>query len=262
MRQYKILISLILTIFLLSGCGTRAATADVSSLTSLDSTESAAYSFPTASERSETAPSTHVTVPTAETTTTTSESTSTATATATTPALDTKTTAATTAAQTKVSSPTAASSTSASTAAQERVTDPPIITTAATTGTTTETTAAQITTMPQEYLQAVCDGLNYKRQNNGDWSTDVIVVLDADLCARAKDHAIAMANAGDIFHSDYAKAGHPESVTMYASSDGYLEGVAAGVHADNLLLPETVRLGVGAVKTPDGTIYLSVLGDR
>ena len=104
--------------------------------------------------------------------------------------------------------------------------------------------------------------MNNKRQNNGEWSTDVLVVLDADLCTRAKEHAIAMANAGDIFHSDYAKAGHPESVTMYASSDGYLEGVAAGVHADNLLLPETVRLGVGAVKTPDGTIYLSVLGDR
>jgi len=116
--------------------------------------------------------------------------------------------------------------------------------------------------MPQEYLQAVCDGLNNARQNNGEWSTDVLVVLDADLCSRAKDHAIAMANAGDIFHSDFAKAGHPESVTMYASSDGYLEGVAAGIHADNLLLPETIRLGVGAVKTSDGTIYLSVLGDR
>ena len=254
MRQYKILISLILTIFLLSGCGTRAATADVSSLTSLDSTESAAYSFPAASERSETAPSTHVTVPAAETTTSISESTSTS--------PSAKTTATTTAEQTKTGSPSTASSTSASTTAPVSVTDPPIITTATTTGTTTETTAAQITSMPQEYLQAVCDGLNYKRQNNGDWSTDVIVVLDADLCARAKDHAIAMANAGDIFHSDYAKAGHPESVTMYASSDGYLEGVAAGVHADNLLLPETVRLGVGAVKTPDGTIYLSVLGDR
>jgi len=239
--------------FLLSGCGTRAATTDVSTLTLLDSTESAAYSFPAVAEKNETSPSTQVTVPTAEVITSTSESTATAT--------DTKTTAAMTAAQTKVSSPTAAS-TSTSTTAQERVTDPPIITTATTTGTTTETTAAQITSMPQEYLQAVCDGLNYKRQNNGDWSTDVIVVLDADLCARAKDHAIAMANAGDIFHSDYAKAGHPESVTMYASSDGYLEGVAAGVHADNLLLPETVRLGVGAVKTPDGTIYLSVLGDR
>lgn len=257
MRQYKILLGLILMMFLLSGCGTRAATTDVSSLTLLDSTESAAYSFPTVAERNETSPSTQVTVSTAETKTSTSESTSASTSTA----PSAKNTAATTAAQTKVSSPTAAS-TSTSTTTQERVTDPPIITTATTTGTTTETTAAQITSMPQEYLQAVCDGLNYKRQNNGDWSTDVIVVLDADLCARAKDHAIAMANAGDIFHSDFAKAGHPESVTMYASSDGYLEGVAAGVHADNLLLPETVRLGVGAVKTPDGTIYLSVLGDR
>jgi len=254
MRQYKILISLILTIFLLSGCGTQAATADVSSLTSLDSTESAAFSFPAASERSETAPSTHVTVPAAETTTSTSESTSTS--------PSAKTTATTTAEQTKTGSPSTASSTSASTTEPVSVTDPPIITTATTTGTTTETTAAQITSMPQEYLQAVCDGLNNARQNNGEWSTDVLVVLDADLCSRAKDHAIAMANAGDIFHSDFAKAGHPESVTMYASSDGYLEGVAAGIHADNLLLPETIRLGVGAVKTSDGTIYLSVLGDR
>jgi len=255
MRQNKMLLGLILTMFLLSGCGTRAATTDASSLTSLDATESAAYSFPAATERNETDSSTKVTVPAVKPTTTSSTSE------ASSPALDTKTITATTATQARVSSPTA-SSTSATTVAQERVTDPPIITTATTTVTTTETTAAQITSMPQEYLQAVCDGLNYKRQNNGEWSTDVIVVLDADLCAMAKDHAIAMANAGDIFHSDFAKAGHPESVTMYASSDGYLEGVAAGVHADNLLLPETVRLGVGAVKTPDGTIYLSVLGDR
>jgi len=258
MRQYKILLGLILTMFLLSGCGTRAATTDVSSLTLLDSTESAAYSFPAAAEKNETTPSTQVTVPTAEITTSTSESTSTATATATATATDTKTTAATTAAQTKTDSPSTASITTATTVAQESKVDA----TTSPSGTTTETTAAQITSMPQEYLQAVCDGLNNARQNNGEWSTDVLVVLDADLCARAKDHAIAMANAGDIFHSDFAKAGHPESVTMYASSDGYLEGVAAGVHADNLLLPETIRLGVGAVKTSDGTIYLSVLGDR
>ena len=258
MCQYKMLIGLILTMFLLSGCGTRAVTTDISSLTSLDSTESAAYSFPATTERNETSPSTKVTVPTAETTTisSTSEATSTFTA------PDTKITVTTIAVQTKIDSPSAASSTSATSVAQKRVTDPPIITTAITTVTTTETTAAQITSMPQEYLQAVCDGLNNKRQNNGEWSTDVIVVLDPDLCARAKEHAIAMANAGDIFHSDYAKAGHPESVTMYASSDGFTEGSVAGIHADNLLLPETVRLGVGAVKTPDGTIYLSVLGDR
>ena len=253
MRQCKILLGLILMMFLLSGCGTRAATTDISSLTLLDSTESAAYSFPAAAEKNETSPSTQVTVPTAETKTSTSESTSTST----TPALDKKITVATTAAQTKVSSPTSAS-TSTSITAQESKVDA----TTSASETTTVTTAAQITSMPQEYLQAVCDGLNNTRQNNGEWSTDVLVVLDADLCARAKEHAIAMANAGDIFHSDFAKAGHPESVTMYASSDGYLEGVAAGVHADNLLLPETVRLGVGAVKASDGTIYLSVLGDR
>ena len=256
MRQNKMLLGLILTMFLLSGCGTRAATTDASSLTSLDTTESAAYSFPAATERNETDSSTKVTVPAVKPTTTTSTSESTSTS------IDTKTTTATTAVQTKTGSPSTASITTATTVAQERVTDPPIITTATTSGTTTETTAAQITFMPQEYLQAVCDGLNNARQNNGEWSTDVLVVLDADLCARAKEHAIAMANAGDIFHSDFAKEGHPESVTMYASSDGYLEGVAASVHADNLLLPETVRLGVGAVKTPDGTIYLSVLGDR
>lgn len=251
MRQYKMLLGLILMLILFSGCSTRAGTTFVSSSTSLDATESAAYSFPSAENTKETTPQTKVTVPTIKNTPTSS------TAEATTTTSVTKTTTAATAAQTKVSSPTAASTTTPTTVQESKVDA-----TTSTSETTTVTTVALITSMPQEYLQAVCDGLNNARQNNGEWSTDVLVVLDAELCARAKDHAIAMANAGDIFHSDFAKAGHPESVTMYASSDGYLEGVAAGIHADNLLLPETVRLGVGAVKTSDGTIYLSVLGDR
>src|SRR5665647_573995 len=130
MRQYKILLGLILMMFLLSGCGTRAATTDVSSLTLLDSTESAAYSFPAAAEKNETSPSTQVTVPTTEITTSTSKSTSISTSTA----PDTKTSAATTTVQTNTGSPSAAISASPSTTAQERVTDPPIITTATTTG--------------------------------------------------------------------------------------------------------------------------------
>ena len=116
---------------------------------------------------------------------------------------------------------------------------------------------AVYTYLPDEYIQAVCDGVNYRRQNNGVYSTNIPVRLDPTLCSQAKEHALKMAKAEDIFHSGL---GYAESVAMGSLSNGYNQGGAAAVHAPSLTDPDVTRLGVGAVKTSDGTIYLCVMG--
>ena len=113
--------------------------------------------------------------------------------------------------------------------------------------------------MSQSYIQDVCNGVNYTRQNNGQYSTDVLVSLNSGMCSQAKDHAMKMAKEDDIFHSGL---GYAESVTMNASKNGYAEGGAAAVHAPSLLDPDVIKLGVGGVKAPDGTIFLCVMGSK
>jgi hypothetical protein len=121
------------------------------------------------------------------------------------------------------------------------------------------TPVESFTYMPDDYAQAVCSGVNYKRANNGEYSTDVQVSLDSGLCSKAKEHAMAMAKAGDAFHSGL---GYAESVAMGASKNGETAGARSAVHAPSLLASDVVRLGVGAVKAPDGTIYLCVMGAK
>lgn len=108
------------------------------------------------------------------------------------------------------------------------------------------------------YEQAVCNGVNWARQNNGTAPTSILVSLDANLTAQARDHAMKMAVAGDIFHSGL---GYAESVTRGASAtNGEGEGVVAAAHAGSLIDPRVTLLGVGAVQTSDGTVYLCVMG--
>lgn len=108
------------------------------------------------------------------------------------------------------------------------------------------------------YEQAVCDGVNWSRQNNGAYSTNIPVVMDATLTSLAREHAMKMAMAGEAFHSGL---GYAESVGMGASAtDGRGEGVIASVHASSLLDPTVTILGVGAVRTSDGTVYICVMG--
>ena len=123
--------------------------------------------------------------------------------------------------------------------------------------TATPFSEAGYTYMPGDYEQSVCDGVNWTRFNNGAYSTDVPVVMDAGLCEQAREHAMKMAKVGDIFHSGM---GYAESVAKGASSNGESAGARSAVHASSLLDPDVTRLGVGAVKTSDGTIYLCVMG--
>lgn len=113
------------------------------------------------------------------------------------------------------------------------------------------------TYMPSDYEQAVCDGVNNRRQNNGEYSTDIPVVLDAGLNAQAREHAMKMAMAGDIFHSNL---GYAESVAFGGFTDGFAAGTTSAIHAPALTDPYVNILGVGAVKTSDGTIYICVMG--
>ncbi len=137
--------------------------------------------------------------------------------------------------------------------------------------TATPFSEAGYTYMSDEYVQQVCDGVNWKRQNNGSHSTDVPVTLNATLCALAKEHAMKMAKAGEIFHSGLPYA---ESVTSGASkTNGEGEGVIAAVHAPSFLDPTVIYVGAGAVKAyepfvidgeviPHYTVYLCVMGSK
>ena len=114
--------------------------------------------------------------------------------------------------------------------------------------------------LPDEYAQAVCDGVNWKRVNNGRYSTDIPVTLDPRMCEQAREHALKMAKAEDIFHSGL---GYAESVTSGASpNNGEGEGAMAAVHAPSLLDPDVIYLGAGAVKARNGKIYLCVMGSK
>jgi len=67
-----------------------------------------------------------------------------------------------------------------------------------------------------------------------------------------------MAAKGDIFHSSWG----PESVSCGNLSNGENAGVQSAVHAAGLLDPEITRIGVGAARGADGTIYLCVDGGK
>jgi len=113
------------------------------------------------------------------------------------------------------------------------------------------------TYLSDEYVQQVCDGVNWARHNNGSYPTDIPVTLDSRMCKQAREHAMKMAKAEDIFHSGL---GYAESVASGSLSNGEAEGAAAAAHAPSLIDPTVIYLGVGAVKAPDGRIYLCVMG--
>lgn len=105
---------------------------------------------------------------------------------------------------------------------------------------------------------AVLRGVNYVRTHNRENAADPIDHLDSTLSAMAQKHAEEMARRGEIFHSSYG----PESVSCGSSgmSNGENAGAQSAVHAAGLLDPEITRIGVGAAKAADGTIYLCVVG--
>lgn len=112
--------------------------------------------------------------------------------------------------------------------------------------------------MSSSYKNAVLSGVNYVRTHNGDFSAKAIEHLDSALSAKAQKHAEEMAEKGEIYHSSWG----PESVSSGNLTNGENAGVQSAVHATGLLDPEITRIGVGAAKSSDGTIYLCVDGGK
>jgi uncharacterized protein YkwD len=112
--------------------------------------------------------------------------------------------------------------------------------------------------MSSSYKKAVLSGVNYARTHNGDYSADPIDHLDSSLSAIAQKHAEEMAGKGEIFHSSLG----PESVSCGDLTNGENAGVQSAVHAAGLLDSGITRIGVGAAKSADGTIYLCVDGGK
>jgi uncharacterized protein YkwD len=112
--------------------------------------------------------------------------------------------------------------------------------------------------MSSSYKNAVLSGVNYVRMHNGEYAADAIDRLDSSLSAKAQKHAEEMAAKGEIFHSSWG----PESVACGDLGNGESAGVRSAVHAAGLLDPEITRIGVGAAKSVDGTIFLCVDGGK
>jgi|GEM_PF-4222223 len=81
--------------------------------------------------------------------------------------------------------------------------------------------------------------------------------LDDALCQKALNHAIAMADAGRIFHSGSGIESVSREAYLGVWQDGWAEGEQAVEHARGLLKPELTKLGVGAVAYK-GMIYIVV----
>ena len=114
--------------------------------------------------------------------------------------------------------------------------------------------------MSSSYKKSILSGVNYVRTHNGDYAADPINSLDSSLSAMAQKHAEDMAREGRIFHSSYG----PESVSCGGAgmANGENAGAQSAVHAAGLLDQEITRIGVGAAKSADGTIYLCVVGGK
>ena len=76
--------------------------------------------------------------------------------------------------------------------------------------------------------------------------------MDSDLSATAQAHAEAMALSKSTYHSCRGV----ESV----GSGGYEQGVALTMHNSALTEEKVVRIGVGAARDENGSIYVCILG--
>ena len=80
--------------------------------------------------------------------------------------------------------------------------------------------------------------------------------MDSDLSATAQAHAEAMALSKSTYHSCRGV----ESVGSGGYEDGYKQGVALTMHNSALTEEKVVRIGVGAARDENGSIYVCILG--
>lgn len=80
--------------------------------------------------------------------------------------------------------------------------------------------------------------------------------MEADLSASAQAHTEEMAQTKNLYHS----CSGVESVGKGALEDGVKEGSLLTVHCSDLASDELLRIGVGAARDEDGSIYVCILG--
>ena len=108
---------------------------------------------------------------------------------------------------------------------------------------------------PQSFVNDIFKGVNWARANLNNPPPQM--TLDAALCEEARLHAVAMAKAGRLYHSDNGIESIERQPFFGQWMGGEGRGAAAAAHATGLLKEDTLRLGVGAVAY-NGNIYIVV----
>lgn len=104
------------------------------------------------------------------------------------------------------------------------------------------------TDMGAAYKKCVLSAVNSYRETQ--------LEMDSELSATAQAHAEAMALRKSTFHSCKGV----ESVGSGAYEDGYKQGVALTMHCSTLAEEKVVRIGVGAARDENGSIYVCIFG--
>lgn len=114
--------------------------------------------------------------------------------------------------------------------------------------TTESKPSVTVTPMNQEYLNDLLAGVNDHRQTK--------LPLNADLCSTAQAHAEKMARERKLYHECQGV----ESVGSGGYEDGFKQGSMLTVHCPDLADEALARIGVGAARDRDGSIYVCILG--
>lgn len=102
--------------------------------------------------------------------------------------------------------------------------------------------------MGSGYKESVLAGVNSYRQTQ--------LCMDGELSGIAQAHAEAMALSKSTYHSCRGV----ESIGSGAYEDGFSEGTILTVHCSALSEEKVVRIGVGAARDENGSIYVCILG--
>lgn len=114
--------------------------------------------------------------------------------------------------------------------------------------TTESNPSVTVVPMGQEYLNDLLAGVNDHRQTK--------LSLNADLCSTAQAHAEKMARERKLYH----ECKGIESVGSGGYEDGFKQGSMLTVHCPDLADEALARIGVGAARDRDGSIYVCILG--
>ena len=104
------------------------------------------------------------------------------------------------------------------------------------------------TDMGAAYKKSVLSAVNSYRETQ--------LGMDSELSSTAQAHAEAMALRKSTFHSCKGV----ESVGSGAYEDGYKQGVVLTMHCSTLAEEKVVRIGVGAARDENGSIYVCIFG--